>query len=335
MKKLTNWIVVVATVALVVLPIFYGQFRSEIARWHLAAAANAAVIGGSPESHVERAVAVYPAAEQLRDYWLYRVKRALADDPAMVPDELRGAMSTDRAFVDLCDFATPKLWMLELFPEYVEAFKLMQEVGSDFNADELNQFAYARSIIGVDLDEALVDIDRALEMDPGNLAYRDTRAWVLFQMGRPIEALDDANFAIRALQRSGTVNTWLEWLAAVGQSSEEPKEKAGEQAGEGEPLAIESHVGVSDATGAMARVDPNEFDAGGADETEFAHDGALYAEEEMPSLSRAVAGEWLWGNGALYYHRARILEALGRDEEAESDWKWLKDRNLPLDGSLY
>jgi tetratricopeptide (TPR) repeat protein len=41
-----------------------------------------------------------------------------------------------------------------------------------------------------------------------------------------------------------------------------------------------------------------------------------------------------WSLGALHYHRARILEALGKHTEAEPDWKWLREHRLPLDDRL-
>jgi hypothetical protein len=39
----------------------------------------------------------------------------------------------------------------------------------------------------------------------------------------------------------------------------------------------------------------------------------------------------LWSLGVLHFHRAKILESLGRDKEAQQDWDWLTENQLPLD----
>jgi hypothetical protein len=52
-------------------------------------------------------------------------------------------------------------------------------------------------------------------------------------------------------------------------------------------------------------------------------------------LTRREAGEILWGQGAVHYHRAKILEALGRTAEAEQEFQWLRDRKLPTDDRLF
>lgn len=52
----------------------------------------------------------------------------------------------------------------------------------------LNNLAYLNAERGVQLDEALVLIDRALRITPGDSACQDTRGWVLFRLGRLKEA---------------------------------------------------------------------------------------------------------------------------------------------------
>ncbi|MEO8268865.1 MAG: hypothetical protein ABI557_04035, partial [Aureliella sp.] len=52
-------------------------------------------------------------------------------------------------------------------------------------------------------------------------------------------------------------------------------------------------------------------------------------------LTRREAGEQLWAVGTLHYHRAKILEALGRDQEADTEFQWLIARNLPTDDSIF
>jgi hypothetical protein len=42
-----------------------------------------------------------------------------------------------------------------------------------------------------------------------------------------------------------------------------------------------------------------------------------------------------WSRGVLRYHRAMILEKLGRTDEANSDWKWIEEKRLPPDDRLH
>jgi tetratricopeptide (TPR) repeat protein len=299
MGKQLNRCIVVATIAVVVVPLLYGQLRPEIARWYLAAATNAVELRqGSPDEFVDSALAVYSDSEKLRDYWLFRLKQALAEDPTTTADQLRGAVAIDPAFVELCDRAINVLWRKEEFIEHIKVLELKREVRNSLNADDLNSLAYSRSLVGLDLDQALVDINKAIESAPDNWAYRDTRAWVLFQMGKPLEALKDIQFAIRELERAGAVNTWFGNLEPASDADPEAQPK----------LPEEYLQGLAEVDGAFA---------------------------EPATRTRAQTSEWLWGTGALYYHRARILEALGRVEEAEKDWEWLRKRRLPTDGSLY
>lgn len=288
MKNLLNWLVIGGTIALVLLPIAFVSSRAELARWYLAAATNAVQLGNdSPGPYVDRAVSVYAKSEELRDYWLFRVQQALENDPETVVDELRGAIAVDKAFVDLCDVAAASLWNRQQLPEHIQAIEVKREVLPKLNSNDLNLLAYSRSLVGLDLDRALLDIDQAVERQPENYAFRDTRAWVLFQMGRPLEALDEINFAVRRVEQFGQVNSWMSWLDT---DPELPEEYA---------KAVQEAV------------------------------------DEIPTLTQREAGEQLWGTGALYYHRAKILDALGRNDEAARDWEWLHSRNLPTDGSLY
>ena len=56
------------------------------------------------------------------------------------------------------------------------------------NAMVLNNYAYFLSLLGKDLERALTMSTRAVELEPSNATYVDTRAWVLHRMGRNEEA---------------------------------------------------------------------------------------------------------------------------------------------------
>ncbi len=57
------------------------------------------------------------------------------------------------------------------------------------HAEALNYLSYMWAERGQNLQEARVLVQRALQQEPDNYAYLDTLAWVLYQMGKPDEAL--------------------------------------------------------------------------------------------------------------------------------------------------
>lgn len=285
LKSTVNWLIVCATVALVAVPVAYDQSQAEIARWQLAAAANALdTPGGEPEEYLARATAAVKSPEQLRDYWLFQTKRALKEtDSSKVVEVLREALAADPTHKRLARIAASELWERQEWEAQIEVLELLRQDGKHLASSELNQLAYARSLASLELDKALEDINAALEIAPNEPAYRDTRAWVLHKMGRPLEALEDAEFAIQKLEELER----SDWMGGMLQRFERVWESTPEPAG-------------SEAT-----------------------------------LSRRKGGEQLWTKGALYYHRARILDALGRTEEAQRDWDWLKKNRLPQDDQLF
>jgi tetratricopeptide (TPR) repeat protein len=60
----------------------------------------------------------------------------------------------------------------------------------------LNARAYGRALAGVELDEALVDIEEALTAWPDNADFLDTRGYIHFLRGDAEEALEDLDRAL-------------------------------------------------------------------------------------------------------------------------------------------
>ena len=86
------------------------------------------------------------------------------------------------------------------FQNAIRAFKLTLGGKPPRSVDGLNQLAYYRALAGIELDEALADVDRAIELEGPNPLILDTKAWVLHELGRNLEALSFSNEAIKTLE---------------------------------------------------------------------------------------------------------------------------------------
>lgn len=68
------------------------------------------------------------------------------------------------------------------------------------NARALNGRAYLCALLGTDLKKGLADIDIALQQDPNNPAFLDTRGYLLFKQGDHEAALRDLDRAIAGFE---------------------------------------------------------------------------------------------------------------------------------------
>ncbi len=69
-----------------------------------------------------------------------------------------------------------------------ESFQQVLTLEPD-HAEALNSLAYMYAEEGINLDEALRMVRKAIELDPSNGAYYDTLGWVLFKQGLHAESL--------------------------------------------------------------------------------------------------------------------------------------------------
>src|SRR5664279_3319864 len=60
----------------------------------------------------------------------------------------------------------------------------------------LNSRCWARALLGVELDKALDDCNDAIDAEPKNFAYLDSRGWVHLRLGRNREAIADFDHAL-------------------------------------------------------------------------------------------------------------------------------------------
>ncbi len=283
MSRFLNIAIVLAAIGIVSVPVLRNQFATEVARWYLADAANRVAAGEDIEPQLTQAEYWSGDAASLRDYWLLRAEQALASSPTDVEKVIKQAVARDKLNFSIGYNMAIRLSQNSYFKE---AVAVLEAACIDNMREEpllLNQLAYYRALAASDLDQALRDINLALKDAQDVAALRDTRAWVLFQMGKPQEAIHDADFAVNAYDNvnpEGLYGEALNWLEERLAGPSEPRSE----------------------------------------------DGILTDRE---------AGEVLWGRGVVHYHRAKILEALGRSDEAEAEFQWLRDHKLPTDDRAF
>ncbi len=286
-SKFSTALIVLGTIVLATAPVVADQFRTEVARWYLAEAANRLVANRDSSHQLEQARRWAGDITQLRDYWIVRADQALASSPQEVATVIGAAVAQQKSNTFLADLYSMRLANRRFFSDAVAVLEAGEIPENELDPvrfySRLNNLSYFRALAGIELDQALSDINRVLTVSPNDVGVRDTRAWVLFQMGNPQLALEDANFVVTSLtakDNAGWVDVSLAWLEKNVLTPPQPQ-------------------------------------------------------NTTKLLTRREAGEQLWTIGTLYYHRARILEALGRDEEAKQDFQWLSEHNLPIDDSIF
>lgn len=276
-------LIVIGTIGLALTPVIADQFRPEVARWYLAEATNRIVAAQDTGHQLEQARRWAGNMSEMRDYWIFRAEQAMADSPEDVAEVVSQAVAQNKLNFFLADSYAQRLADSRLFKEAVAVLEAGAIPELENSPQHLNNLAYFRALAGIDLDQALLDINRGLERNPNSPGMRDTRGWVLFKMGNPLSALEDANFAVSFITPptdAGWLDRSLAWLEERVLTQREPQDSS-------------------------------------------------------KVLTRREAGEHLWMRATLFYHRAKILEALGRTEEAERDFQWLRDRHLPTDDSIF
>ncbi len=213
-----------------ILGLWFGwqEAPREIARWYFAAAVENRVQAQHDRLHHRREQA--DAAQSRADV---AYERAIAWNPR------DGAMLLERATWRLedgeyagaladCDAATgfgvstreleetraAALVHLKRFPEAVKEVldyhqKLLRSGGDREARYHLNQVAYFRSLGGVDLPQALKEIDESLQGTPlamHDAARLDTRGFILYRMGRYQEAIVELDRAMPQVE--GALAEW-------------------------------------------------------------------------------------------------------------------------------
>ncbi len=336
-SKLLTVLIVIFTLALVFGPVFLPR---EISRWYLAAAHNAFRIKDTvlAEHYLQKAEAWDPNIKQDGDYWIAQLPSNGAQNADQLLDLIERAVMTDSRWKLRARQAADILSENYDFVHAVRALKIAALNQRPSSADELNQLAYMRSLAVIELDEALKDIDLAIELGGPSPSYLDTKAWVLHGMKRNLEALAEMKNAIEGMEKMFAKSRVPLPQPLEAEVSKDDVSKDG--------AASHSAANANDSAAASEQELENLMFLNGFDKTS-PPTTTKQRQLEIYEAKKRI-GDAGFALGVMRFHRMRILEALSKNveangatgareaaERAAEDRRWLVERGIPPVDELF
>lgn len=179
-----RWLLL-APLALVLLPIGFNGIGQEIALWYQAMALEAELSGHDPQA-------------------IHLIEKGLAWDPSSIPllIELASRRLSDGVAQDALPMADQAVRLARLDWDAQRS-----EYNQLVLSQALNLAAYVRALSNEDLGHAKSQIDEAIRLAGGNIAIDlanllDTRGYVSYLLGDLPSALDDMEEAIKMMESS-------------------------------------------------------------------------------------------------------------------------------------
>lgn len=289
----TNKLILLAAISLPVAPVIADYFGpATSARWMLAKAANEFDQGNVAEAQ-RLLEAAYAKSEDLatdKNFWK-QVQRIEATSESA--EATRFATNLWEKRIRQIEDPKARAEVALVFSSLLSNRKQFEEA-LRILADNLppleqrsptqnNQIAYMKALSGTDLEQALVEINAAIEAME-NDSFLDTKGWVLHRMGRNEEALEAMDKSLAKYTQAWNSDRKLELcLARMNELQSQEGEKSSEK-----------------------------LKGWGVD--------ALL--NDFPELSRGLP-ELLDMFATLRYHRMRICEALGKTDQVHDEAAWL------------
>jgi tetratricopeptide (TPR) repeat protein len=174
---------------------------------------------GQPDAGLQQVKSLLKGAPEDREVYITlsqmysRLKRWPEAEEALDKAEQLSTKDEDKEYVYFLRGST-----YERQKKYEPAEEMFRKVlgGDPQNATALNYLGYMLADRGVKLDEALVFIKKAVDLDPANGAYLDSLGWAYFKLGK-YELAEDS--LIKASQRIGTDPTVQDHLGDLYQKT--------------------------------------------------------------------------------------------------------------------
>jgi hypothetical protein len=314
MRNYLTWFVVLATCVVAFGPLCTGFFGpASYARWMLAQAANE-YENEQPDQAEETLAKALSASNEIAgdpEFWILRFKlvfgkekadalavSALFDEAIAAIPTLEEDRQTYAARIVAELFRTNK--RTDLAVDILQTcFPPLEKRSSVAN----NELAYFRSLQMKELDVALKEINAAVAADPNVPEFLDTKAWVLHGLNRNEVAIKFVNESI-----SQSYELLKKEFSNPKDGKDfcqlfEPDTTTQSPSVENPPVApesVDSKVGVEKIEDPLAMI-----------RKRF----PLSNRNAVDTLAKKIA--------VLRFHRACILDDLGRTEESEVDYAWL------------
>lgn len=335
--SIVNRFLVLATIALPAVPVLSDYFGpSTYARWLLADAANQYDRGNVAQAQESLQKAYDSSKDIVTDGNFWRQFERIEGDTS-------GPSKSSKIWEDMVvRVANPEqraLAALEVSnllsnrEQFDVAAKILVDnlpPREDRNPIQNNQIAYMRSLAKIDLEEALLDVNRAIEQ-LNNESFLDTKAWVLHQLGRDEEALPIIDESLSMLIGKWRANPKIEpFIAAMnkieegldrtGATNPAPPEQ-GNTAPDKEPVNAEQ-AAISEDNSKAGSGEPSENEKTRSKAKRSPGWAMVQLLEEFPIIARGVPSVIEFPT--LRYHRMKIHEALGNTDAMQKDLHWLE-----------
>lgn len=249
-----------------------------------------------------------PAIIQDSQYWILRMQVVFGRSPVLDDEVERAAahaIETLKSYQDanqrslIAMTLASTLLKKEYWDLAIEVLVELLESPKKRTAEQNNLLAYCRSLAMTDLKQALIEIDLALKKD-NNPALFDTKGWVLYQSGKYDEALSYANQAVNGF--SDEIKSNAPGLFKLLAEPRAPTLFAPKTKLESPP----------DTKGQESQ-----------------------SPTSSPNTMQLALAEMAKNFAVVRLHRARILEGLGRTEEAKRDLDWIHSLGIEDFSDLY
>ncbi|MCE3015117.1 MAG: hypothetical protein ACK56W_13640 [Pirellula sp.] len=257
-----------------------------------------------------------PAIVQDLQYWMIRLQVVFGRSPVLDEDvehvadhaieSLKNSKNaSQRSSISMAlasNLLKKKRWDLA-----IKVLDQLLEPPRRRTSEQNNLLAYSRSLSNTGLDQALVEIDLAMKNGGDIPAYQDTKGWVLYQSGEYEEALLFANRAVAGF--ANEIQAVAPELFSILTDKRAPADSDASS-------KIDTLLGEGEVDGEKTNVEtaPNM--------------------NASTSVQLAIV-EMIKNYAVVRLHRARILEGLGRTDEASLDLEWIKSLGINDFSKLY
>ena len=288
-----NKLIILATICLPVAPVVADYFGpATSARWMLAQAANEFDRGNVAEAQ-KLLEAAYNKSEDLatdRNFWKQLERIEASNDSESSSSFMTSLWEKRIRQIEEPGVRAEVAYVISSLmsnrKQFGDAVRILGEnlpAMDQRSPTQNNQIAYMRALAGSDLDQALLEIDSALQSSE-NESFLDTKAWILYRMGRHQEALEAIDKSLEMLTQAWSSQSILsECLAQINAIQSQAGEDASEKP---KGWGLEALLG------------------------------------EFPELSRRLP-DLLDMQATLRLHRLRICEALGKTDQVHDEAAWL------------